>query len=436
MTAGQERLSFEAADGRRPLLLAGGAVAGPDGTVVASDVLIGTDGRIAAVGPALTGGQDARRINVAGTLISPAFVDMHQHLDKTGVLRFTPNPSGTLQGAREAFAKYARTAGPEDITRRATRTMTRCLSRGTTAIRSHINVDKDAQFNGIEALARLRDAWKDRMTLQLVAFMLAHPGQDFDWLDANIDAAVALGDVVGGTPAVSEDPDRYIDLLFAAAARADKPVDLHLDEHLDPAALHFDTALDCVERYGMQGRTVFSHVSVLSAIPRAQAERIMQRMIDLKVGAVTLPAANLYLQGRDRDMLPPRGLTRVAEMARSGLAIAAASDNIQDPFVPTGAGDMLEIARWTLLAGHLMADELSLAHEMITAVPARLMGLGADYGIRPGALADLVLTDCADADTLVAGGADRMQVLSRGRLVSETSVTVAEAERAPVPEDA
>ncbi|MDP5308709.1 amidohydrolase family protein [Paracoccus spongiarum] len=412
----------------RATLLTGGRVIRDQGDVAAAAILIGPDGRIRDIGPDLSGGPAADRVDLKGRLISPGFVDMHQHLDKTSVLRFAPNPSGTLQGAREAFARYARQSGPADISRRAGRTMRRCLSRGTTAIRSHVNVDKDAGFNGIEALAQLREDWRDRMTLQLVAFMMAHPGQDFDWLDANVDAAVALADVVGGTPAVSHDPARYIDTLFGAAARAGKAVDLHLDEHLNPAATHFDTALDCVERYGMQGRTVFSHVSALSAMPGEDFRRIMDRMIRLEVGAVTLPAANLYLQGRDHPILPPRGLTRVAEMMRGGVAIATASDNIQDPFVPTGSGDMTEIARWTLLAGHLLANELPATHAMITSVPARLMGLGPDHGLKAGAWADLVVTDCAAVDTLIAGGADDMQVWSRGRPVSRLSVEPAETE--------
>lgn len=428
--------SFFAAAGKRPLLFSGGRIIEPDGQQRAADILLGTDGRIAAVGSAIDVPPEALRLDVSSALISPGFVDMHQHLDKTGVLRFTPNPSGTLQGAREAFAKYARTAGPDDITHRASRTMARCLSRGTTAIRSHVNVDKDAGFNGIEALARLRDTWAERMTLQLVAFMIPHPGQDLDWLAANVDQALALADAVGGTPAVSEDPERYMDILFDAAARAGKPVDLHLDEHLDANRTHLAMALDRVERFGMQGRTVFSHISVLSALEPARADEILQRMIELQVGAVTLPAANLYLQARDHDILPPRGLTRVAELLRDGVEIATASDNIQDPFVPTGTGDMLEMARWTLLAGNLMADELRDAYRMITSIPAGLMGLAGDYGIRPGARADLVLTDCEDTDTLIAGGSGHLRVLASGRLVSETTLALPATDGASVPEGA
>ncbi|WP_421592687.1 amidohydrolase family protein [Shinella sp. M27] len=401
--------------------LTGGTVILDDGSQSVSDILVGADGRIIAVEPYLDTSSCGACVDITGRLVTAGFLDAHQHLDKTGVLRFTPNPSGTLQGARDAFAKYARTAGPDDIHKRATRTVERCLSRGTTGIRSHINVDKDAGFHGIETLAGIRDAEKDRITLQLVAFMTPHPGQDFDWLAKNIDGAVALADAVGGTPAVSEDPPRYLDILFSAAVKAGKPVDLHLDEHLKADVHLLDAALERVERFGMQGRTVFSHVSVLSALPRSEFQRIAERLLALDVGVVTLPAANLYLQGRDAEMLPPRGLTRVAELYRAGVTIATASDNIQDPFVPTGSGDMLEIARWTLLAGHLRGDELAAAHRMITTAPARLMGLGKDHGLKAGARADFVVTDCIDTDTLVAGGPDRAFVFSRGRLVSQSA---------------
>jgi cytosine deaminase len=174
----------------------------------------------------------------------------------------------------------------------------------------------------------------------------------------------------------------------------------------------------------------------LSALPRRKFESIVERILALDVGVITLPAANLYLQGRDYEMLPPRGLTRVAELHRAGITIATASDNIQDPFVPTGSGDMLEIARWTLLAGHLRGDELAAAHRMITTAPARLMGLSKDYGLRAGARADFVVTNSFDTDTLVAGGPDQAFVFSRGRLVSETTTALMRVENSHVKEDA
>ena len=53
--------------------------------------------------------------------------------------------------------------------------------------------------------------------------------------------------------------------------------------------------------------------------------------------------------------------------------------------------------------------------------PARLMGLGKEHGLKAGARADFVVTDCIDTDTLVAGGPDRAFVFSKGRLVSQSA---------------
>src|SRR6185436_15349061 len=108
-------------------------------------------------------------------------------------------------------------------------------------------------------------------------------------------------------------------------------------------------------------------------------------------------AANLFLQGRDAAKLPPRGVTRILELLKAGVVVAAASDNIQDPFVPPGSGDLLEIARWALLAGHLGSNDLGRAFEMITSAPARLLGLDGDYGVRAGARADLLIAHAEDA---------------------------------------
>jgi cytosine deaminase len=98
--------------------------------------------------------------------------------------------------------------------------------------------------------------------------------------------------------------------------------------------------------------------------------------------------------------------------------VAAASDNIQDPFIPTGSGDLLEMARWTLLAGHLGLADHTTAFNMVTAVPAAIMGLGSDWGIRSGARADLLITDAEDQDDLVATGPTSPAVLVAGRCVA------------------
>lgn len=398
------------------LLLRGGRVAGHDKPL---DLLIGDSGKIDRLAPGIEAGSGIKIIDLKGRLVVPGLVDAHQHLDKTRTVRTVPNPQGTLYGAIEAFGRYAAGMSAEDVAARAERTMAACLARGTVAIRSHANVDPEARLRGVEALVGVRSRWRSRMRLQVVAFVTAGatkagaPARE--WLDE----AIALGaDVVGGTPTYADNPMAFLDMLFDAAERHAKPIDLHLDEHLDATRTQFDAVIERTRAHGMAGKVVASHCSALSALEPREAMRVIEGFAAAGIGVVTLPAANLFLQGRDAARLPPRGLTRIAELQNAGVPVASASDNIQDPFVPSGTGDLLEIARWALLAGHLGSNDLGKAFEMISSVPARLLGFGEEYGIRVGARADLLLTEAADPADLVASGSLARTVLVAGRVVA------------------
>jgi len=120
-------------------------------------VVIGPDGRIAALTPPAPVPRGVQALDVAGRLVTPGLIDAHQHLDKTRTRRDVPNPTGTLAGAITAFRTYAASRmGREEILARAERTLAACLTRGTVAIRSHVNVDPTVGLRGVEALLELR----------------------------------------------------------------------------------------------------------------------------------------------------------------------------------------------------------------------------------------------------------------------------------------
>ncbi len=85
--------------------------------------------------------------------------------------------------------------------------------------------------------------------------MIPHPKQDYDWLADNINTAAKSADVIGGTIAVAEDLGRYLDILFSAAARHGKPIDLHMDESLDPTRHRFDLVFERVRLFDIEGRS-------------------------------------------------------------------------------------------------------------------------------------------------------------------------------------
>jgi len=406
---------------QRDLILRGGRVlrfgaAEPE----LADIRIDTQGRIAAIGPDLPEA-DAEVLALEKRLVLPGLVDMHQHLDKSRTRSLLNNPSGTLDGALNAYRALAPNITPDQMITRALRTVDACSAHGTVAIRSHTNIESASGLRGVEAMIAARERCAARMRLQVVAHITSDATSMLDasrqWLRAAIDLGV---DVVGGVPAYSREPIAFMKLLFEMADRSGLPLDMHVDEHLDGANVLFDTIVELTRAYGMAGRVVASHCSALSAMPRDAAFRICEAFRGAGIAVVTLPAANLFLQGRSADRLPPRGLTRVKELLDSGVAVAAASDNIQDAFVPIGSGDLLEVARWTVVAGQLGLNDLRGAFEMVSSVPARLMGLADEWGIREGARADLLIVPADGIEDLVAGGAVERMVFVGGRLVAST----------------
>jgi cytosine deaminase len=410
---------------RRDLILRGGCVLrfGAERPEL-MDIKIAASGRIEAIGASLAVPDTVEIRELDGQLVVPALVDMHQHLDKSRTRALVSNPSGTLSGASMAYQALAPSITQEQIITRALRTIESCSAHGTVAIRSHTNIDPQSELRGLEAMIAVRERAADLMRIQVVAHVTSNATSMFAESKEWLRGAVSLGvDVIGGVPAYSDRPTEFMKLLFETADRSGLPLDMHIDEHLDDTRVLFDSLVGMTRAYGMSGRVVAGHCSALSALPPGEADRIIDALRDAGIGVVTLPAANLFLQGRDAARLAPRGLTRVKELMDAGVAVAAASDNIQDPFVPSGSGDLLEIARWTVLAGQLGLNDLRKAFDMVSRVPADLMELGSDWGIREGARADLLIGDAASVEDLVAGGAVGRQVMVGGRIVASTVLT-------------
>jgi cytosine deaminase len=383
------------------------------------DLKIGSDGRIAALAPSIDRAPGSNVIDVAGKLVVPGLVDAHQHLDKSRTRAAVANPGGTLEGASAGYRDFAAAVTVDDIMARAERTIDICVAHGTVAIRSHTNIESQSQLRGVDAMVRLRERCRDRITLQVVAHLTSDAPSNLDASRQWLDSAIAAGvDAIGGVPQYAKEPLPFLDLLFEFAERRGLPLDMHIDEHLDQSRQLFDSVIERTRAHGMQGRVTAGHCCALSAVALDESARIIEGLAAAGIAVITLPAANLFLQGRDAPSLPPRGLTRVHELMAAGVPVAAASDNIQDPFIPTGSGDLLEVARWTLLSGHLGLTDHRTAFDMVASVPASIIGLGASWGIHEGARADLLVTDADDPEDLVATGSIKRAVFVGGRLVA------------------
>lgn len=127
------------------------------------------DGCIAEVRPNIEG--DALEvIDAGGHLVTPPFVDSHFHMDATlslGLPRL--NQSGTLLEGIALWGELKPDLTVEAIKERALALCRWSIARGTLAIRSHVDVCDD-RLLAVDALLEVREAVKDWIDLQLVAF--------------------------------------------------------------------------------------------------------------------------------------------------------------------------------------------------------------------------------------------------------------------------
>ncbi len=400
------------------LIVKGGTL--PDGRV--ADIGISGD-RIVAV-DRLDGAEAGQVIDATGDLVSPPFVDPHFHMDATlsyGTPRI--NQSGTLLEGIELWGELKSIATIDEMKARALDYCDWAVSMGLLAIRSHVDTC-DPDLKGVQALLDVREAVRPYLDLQLVAFP-----QDGLYRDPQAHAqtlhALDMGvDVVGGIPhfeRTMEDGRASVQELCRIAAERGLMIDLHCDETDDPMSRHVETLAAEVIRHGLQGRATGSHLTSMHSMDNYYVSKLIPLMAEAQVNALPNPLINIVIQGRHDTFPKRRGLTRVKELRAAGVTVGWGQDCVLDPWYPLGTADMLDVAFMGLHVAQMThPDEMRACFDMVTTQNARIMGLP-DYGVAPGCLASLVVLDAGHPVEALRLRADRLAVISKGKLVAQAA---------------
>jgi cytosine deaminase len=394
-----------------------------DGSVV--DVVV-EDEHVLEVG-AGAGSDATERIDAAGGLVLPAYVDTHVHLDKVLIRDQLAVHDGTLKGAIDAIQAAKRDYDVEDVRRRARSVIESSVLTGTTRVRTHVDVDTIGGLVPLEGvLAAARDC-AGIAEVEAIAFPQEGILRDPGCADLMVAAMEGGATIVGGMPhwETSEAGQReHVRFCFELARRFDADVDMHVDETDDGSVRTLAMVVAETERNGWQGRVTAGHVCALSAADDAYADDVIAGCARSGITIVSNPVTNLVLQGRGDRGLVRRGTTRVRELLAAGVPVAFGQDCVHDGFYPFGRGDMLEVALVSAHAAHLVSpDELSLALAAVTTVPAAAWRLGDAYGVAAGARADLQLYGAATWPEVLRLQDPPLAVWHRGRLVARTTVT-------------
>ncbi len=366
------------------------------------------DGRIAEIATGRATVEDrVAPIEGQGMLVLPGLVDGHMHLDKalTG-LPWMPHPAGPTRMSRIETEKSLRGTLPP-VAERASNLARLCVAHGTTAIRTHVDIDPDNGLMHLHGLMEVREQFAEIVDLQIVAFpqsgVMRAPGTS-DLLEA------ALGDgadVLGGLDpiAIDNDLDGQLDTLFAIAEQHDTGIDIHLHDAGADGLAEINALCDRTRASGLGGRVTVSHGFCLGA---ASADDFART-----ANAMAAAGVSLATHGGAASPLPP-----VKALRERGVEVIAGNDNIRDTWSPFGNGDMLE--RAMLLAwrsGYRTDEDLEIALDCASGAGGRVLGLEG-HGIAVGDRADLFTVEAETPGEAVAQRPRRGVVLKGGRVVA------------------
>lgn len=389
------------------------------------------DGRIAEIAdPGRIDGDE--EIDAAANLVSPGFVDCHKHVDRAFAAAGERRPSGVDgpfadRPMNELFDEHYENASLAEIEANAVRAIEQAVAAGATHIRSHVGVDHVVGTETMVASLDAKQRTAEIVDLQLVP--AAFGGITADGADAAVREAVELGlsavddeaeILVGGAdPATrNDDVPGTIAAWFDVATDYGIDIDVHVQDNGTLGHHTLDRLVEETRSRGYEGRVTASHCFSLAEASPERLESLLEAFTDVDLKAVTC-------YNSIRASMPVR------EIVESGVRLGHGTDNTRDFVIPSGTADTLEglgVLSQKLLGADRTSQSyrwsetnagIDLLWDLATHRGASVLGVEDQYGVKEGAVADLVVFDEPSRQWAVIERAERSYVLKRGEVVAE-----------------
>lgn len=363
-------------------------------------------------------------IDATGKLLIPGLVDAHVHLDKALLLDRYPAVEGTFSEALQKTFQAKQEYTVADIQARARTIIERAIAFGTTAMRTHVEVDPILQLKSLEALLPLKQEYAWGIDLQLAIFAQEGITNQPGTTDLLRKAMAMGGDAIGSAPYTDPDPEENIRIVFDLAREFDRDVDFHLDFLDDDEPLLLPLVIEQTLKRNWRDRVCLGHMTKLAGLPPDHLATFIPQLKEAGIAILALPATDLYMMARRDTHNVRRGVAPIDYLAEAGVKVGLATNNVQNLFTPFGDGDVLKIC--TLLAQVLQLGTTAshqLCLDMATIRAARAIGID-NYGIETGKAADLVLLEANSVSQAIGTAPNSRTTIKRGKIVAQSNYSL------------
>ncbi|WP_337100858.1 amidohydrolase family protein [Paenibacillus sp. YIM B09110] len=360
--------------------------------------------------------------NGRGGMLLPGLVEPHIHLEKAYLLSRMEREAASLQEAIAMTADMKHSFTRSDMKERSLAVIREAVRNGVTHMRCHAEVDPILGLTAFEAALELKEQVCHALDLQIVVFPQEGISKSPGTAELMEEALRLGGDVVGGITYQDADLDGHLDYVFGLAEKYGKPLDFHADFSDNPEQL---AIVDIAERTiasGMQGLVSAGHVTSLGSMPYEQAAAVAELIGEAGVHIMSLPATDLFINGRGDREKQRRGLTPVRMLLEKDVNVVIGVNNVRNPFTPFGKADPLETA-WLLAVTAYMGGDSDAKQviRMLTDGAAVALGL-TDYGLRIGKSADMVLFGERSERDILLNKPESRTVWKRGVKVADSRI--------------
>ena len=356
-------------------------------------------------------------IDAKGCLVTESYINGHLHLDKVytldraGQKAIEEYNEGGMSNALSSIASAAEFKSQYDekwIIENVRKALDLAVKFGNTHIRAFADVDSKAKLEGVKALLKAKEEYKDRVTIDVVAFpqdgIAREPGA-YEYVEESLKLGA---DVVGGIPWIEytrEDEQDHVDKMCALAKKYNKDISMLCDDVGDPEERTFEMLIKKVIEMGWEGRATGQHCRAMMLYPDNQFNKLCTLLKRAKMGVISDPQTG-----------PQHA--RVQDLIKAGIPVGLGQDDINDAYYTFGQNNMLEVA---FLGAHLLRmvsdKDLELVYDMITTMAARVLNLKG-HELSVGGNADLVVLKEKDVKHAIWYHEAPMHVIKNGRIIA------------------